>query len=146
MIAVNYFWVRHEKLVYKECRDYQRRFGGEFQDILSDAFFYGFLKCLHKWQPHRGAFSTLLVRCVRQSLIKRKPSKRIACELPEEVADQPSFWERLSEDADLVIRSILPINKGKRRRQRRIDALASLDMPGERVAVAVREIREVLVT
>jgi hypothetical protein len=117
--------------------------------LLSDAYL-GFAKCLRYWTPERGAFSTLLVCCVRQALKREfdlKMKRRAGqIENDSEIPDKPrrSVWAELKGDAALMVDialSLPPRHKNRVFQER----VAELGLSGDRISRALREIKEVLV-
>jgi RNA polymerase sigma factor (sigma-70 family) len=64
-------YVKYEKLIYKTCWEFKKKFASNFYDIddlISEANL-AFCKCLHTFNENQNvAFSTFLVKCIQNKL------------------------------------------------------------------------------
>lgn len=118
-----------EKLIYKEVGSFQKRFGGDFDELLSEANL-AFMRAYKAYDLTRGEFTTLLVTSIRHGMMnvlrsRMKANSRktvsldaVGCNdtaLAEQLADEmeppkfdlESFAKGLTKDAKTVIEILL---------------------------------------
>jgi len=107
-----------EKLIHKICNDFQKKFGGEIEDLIGEAH-QTFMKAYPKYDQNRGAFTTLLHHSIfRQlqtfSIRKKKREEKRAKTFTNQIwkfpaiprFDWKTFGESLSDDAEMIVKLI----------------------------------------
>lgn len=163
-----------EKLIYHACHQFQRKFGGDIEEMISIGN-EKFMSSYEKFDSSQGSFSTFLYINISNALQDHHwhEWRRFALSLDNEMSDGRSyanevrddsvsgfdlsqFAEDMSEDAVMILKLVLDspaelaniaIGKGGNPRNWRSsirDWLESMGWSNERVAEGFEEIRGVL--
>lgn len=64
----------HQRLLYKVCHTFRNRFGGRFEEILSDAYPH-YHKAVETWNPLKGTLEKRVTSVVYYMLIQERMGK-----------------------------------------------------------------------
>lgn len=151
-----------KNLIYKLTHNFQRRYGGDFDELLSEAHMH-FLRACDNYDPERGAkLITVVYHYVRNGLNRSRQKPRVLRGAPpsirrenvqlERIPDHQRqrglvrLQEELSEDAQAIVRLTLTVNgqQIKHKRRQIVDFLCEYGWCAREVVRSFREIREVL--
>ena len=151
-------WEKFERLVYKVCHTFRKKYGGEFCEILSEAYPH-YVKALQTFNPSKGKVEKRVTYIVWNMLLQSRMrdwqrQERLPCEdneegtLPDSYREfnLQNFLEQLSEDAQNAVKLVLDAGAVPHLRSREGLArhLVGRGWAGQRVLDLWWEIREAL--